>query len=569
MVHIPLSDRFRPNVGDLAASRDIPALMRLLGHRDPKVRDGAAAALHDLAAADPDPFVRLLVKGSPEDRARAADVLAGIEGLEAGRLIAHLDDADAAPAVVDLLARTGPRSVPDLVNALGARNGGVRDGAVLALARMGTAAWPALVPRLRDPSRRRRLEAARALEAGGWTPAGEREAYAFRSAIDDWDAVAAMGPTAVPFLVEAIADPHPAVRSRAALTLGRCGDAAAAEPLLDLLARDPAAEVREAAAQSLGLLAAQMAVPGLRAALDDPSASVRAASAAALGSLGWSPRDPVETAAFLAATGQWSRLGGLGPTGIGRLVSALGDDFYGVRRGAAGALLALGVVARPALERARAGENTVVRDEAAALLARMGPGPAGIVEEPAPVEPGPAAAAVPVPAPPPPPLPPIEHAGAPFAYLVGQLFAADPPARSAAASALADLPPDRALPALGGALLDADPAVRRAAVVALDRLGTPDARRLLLDRLADPDPGVRATAERAVSRAGEEAVEMLARLLQHPDPELRLRAVSSLGAIGGERAGTLLRQACADPSPVVRNSAARLLYPGRPESSEG
>ena len=187
------------------------------------------------------------------------------------------------------------------------------------------------------------------------------------------------------------------MREAGARTLGRCADSGAVRPLLRLLARDPEEEVREAAAQALGLLADPSAVPGLRAAVADRSHTVRFAAATALGSLGWSPASDDEMAALLIATAQWAALGRLGTAAIPRLVRALGDDHYEIRHGAGETLLALGIVARPALERARTDADPAVREEAAALLARMGPAPPGNGEEPADEPPAATAASPPRP----------------------------------------------------------------------------------------------------------------------------------------------------------------------------
>jgi HEAT repeat protein len=65
------------------------------------------------------------------------------------------------------------------------------------------------------------------------------------------DALADIGPPAADLLLEALADPLPAVRAQAARALGNAGDPRAIEPLARLLA-DPRPEVRPYAAQALG-----------------------------------------------------------------------------------------------------------------------------------------------------------------------------------------------------------------------------------------------------------------------------------------------------------------------------
>lgn len=474
-------------------------------------------------------------------------MLAGVPGLDTSRLVAVLGDgAGPSPAVTALLSGLGEQALPDLLRALGSGRDDVRDGAVAALAGMGQGAWPALVPLLSDPSHRVRVGAARALEASGWTPANPNETFAYRSALGDWEAVAAMGPVAAPFLAEALRDPHPGVREEAARALGRCGDAGSAPYLRDLLALDPEEEVRAAAAGSLGELAGPQAVPSLREALSDRSHAVRAAAAAALDTLGWRPESDDETVAHLVATEQWPALGGLGAVAIPGLVRVLGDDHYAVRRGAGETLLGLGPVARPALVRAREGPDPAARDEAAALLARMPAGPVVATTDagdapPAPPAAGPAplpsGAAEPAPAVPaefsPAPAEPPE-AAAPLGAtpslgaLAAALYAGSPAERLAAAGVLASMPPDRAVPVLAGALLEPDPALRESVAASLGTLAAPTAMPFLVDCLADPDEGVRGAAIDALARAGSAALPALVAALGRPEQEVRAGAADLL-----------------------------------------
>ncbi|KAF5060842.1 HEAT repeat [anaerobic digester metagenome] len=187
------------------------------------------------------------------------------------------------------------------------------------------------------------------------------------------------------------------------------------------------------------------------------------------------------------------------------------------------------------------------------------------------------------------------------------------------------MPPAGAVGALAGALHDPDPGVREAAVSSLGALSSPEAMHLLVDRCADPDYAVREAAIASLARAGPGAIEALieglghperevragaaqvlheagwsasdesgslgfalaaedwrtlarfgdaalgplASLLVHPDPDLRLGAVIALGGIGGDRATDLIRQAYADPSPLVRNRAALLLHERKTDETRG
>ena len=480
-----------------------------------------------------------------------------------------------------------------------------------ALAAMGPVTWPALIPRLRDPSRHVRLGAGRVLEATGWKAYTAREAFAFYAALGDWGSVAGMGPVAVPFLIDALGDPQSDVREAAARTLGRCDDSGAVRPLLRLLARDPEEEVREAAAGALGVLADPGAIPGLRAALTDRSHTVRFAAATALGSLGWSPANDDETVAFLIATAQWAALTRLGAVAAPRLVRALGDDYYGIRHGAGETLLALGIVARPALERARADPDPAVREEVAALLARMGPASPGERRSP---RTSPRRPADETPLPRPNPWLPPSHRRSRISRAcsmpenrpnVWPRPVPSPPCprtgpcpRSRAHSSIrtrrsarrrsrpsARSPRRLRCPCSSTRLADPHDGVHAAAVQALAGAGAA-AVPSLVAALGRPERDVRADAAgllvhtgytpssgweelgltlgledwRGLARFGSDAVEPLAALLVQPDPDLRLGAVIALGEIEGDRATDLLRQACDDPSAVVRNRAALLLH---------
>jgi len=80
------------------------------------------------------------------------------------------------------------------------------------------------------------------------------------------DALARIGESAVPVLIEALSDPNPDVRKQAARSLARMGDAGkAAVPVLIERLQDPDEEVRQAAARALGQMgaAAAEAVPAL------------------------------------------------------------------------------------------------------------------------------------------------------------------------------------------------------------------------------------------------------------------------------------------------------------------
>lgn len=98
--------------------------------------------------------------------------------------------------------------------------------------------------------------------------AGEESDDEHRSSEYAGDALASIGPPAVPPLIEALADRTPEVRIEAARALGNIGDARAVEPLGRLLA-DRRACVRIMAARALGAISGPRAVEILSAACAD------------------------------------------------------------------------------------------------------------------------------------------------------------------------------------------------------------------------------------------------------------------------------------------------------------
>ena len=89
----------------------------------------------------------------------------------------------------------------------------------------------------------------------------------------------------VPDLRDLLADASPRVRRRAALAVGRVGQADGVAPLLAAL-DDPEPEVRQMAAFALGLLGEDAAAGRLLRALQDPSPLVQGRAAEALGRIG-------------------------------------------------------------------------------------------------------------------------------------------------------------------------------------------------------------------------------------------------------------------------------------------
>ena len=93
------------------------------------------------------------------------------------------------------------------------------------------------------------------------------------------DALARIGASSVPALIDALKDPNPDVRVQAARSLARMGDSGkAAVPILIERLHDPNEEVRQASARALGQMgaAAADAVPALIAILKSPDSEAAA-----------------------------------------------------------------------------------------------------------------------------------------------------------------------------------------------------------------------------------------------------------------------------------------------------
>jgi HEAT repeat protein len=152
-------------------------------------------------------------------------------------------------------------------------------------------------------------------------------------------------------LLEALQGEYFTVRSRAALALGKIGDARVVKPLIGLL-KDPEDDVRIAACLALGFFKDPSTFDDITNVLDDPKIEVRQAAAKALGNTEH-------------------------PAALPYLLEALHDSFWWYEREyAAGDLLLaieqMGVAAVEPLIEALQDKEGTVRKFAATLLGRLG-----------------------------------------------------------------------------------------------------------------------------------------------------------------------------------------------------
>jgi HEAT repeat protein len=341
-------------------------------------------------------------------------------------------------------------------------------------------------------------------------------------------------PHAVEPLVLALAQAEPWLAPRIADILARHGDVVV-EPLLALLNDPDRHTARAWAANVLGEIGAQAALPALIRSLDDPDDEVRAKSATALGRLGdrralqplldhlLTDPAPFVRVRIASTVGQFG-----GPEVVNRLVRTLGDPAWWVRLRGVEALEQVGPSAEGPLVVALGDPDPEIRQRAAVSLERLGV-PTALLRR-------------------------IEQNQ-------GAEEAADTLSRLASAGT-------REL--LTELLLHQSPIVRRAVMKAIR-----DSRRRDLGpeliRIAggDPESSLRAMALetiRALRADGSLPVALSG--VRDPDLEVRIAAIRLLGESRGGNALDVLREQTADPDPVVRAASITALAAAGPTSAE-
>ncbi|MDP3563588.1 MAG: HEAT repeat domain-containing protein, partial [Methanoregula sp.] len=183
----------------LRLSRDVPALIRLLGHKDPTIQWHAAEALGTMGSTAVLPLLEAL--HSPLGKVR----LGAIEALS------MIKDHRAVEHLIRILHH-------DAVSE-------VRWAATLALGDIGSLeAIPELVRLLRDDNRYIRYGAAASLVKLDWQPDEEADRIYQLIAFQDWDAVRKYGSAATRPLMDIFRDNDPATRSAIISLMGELGD---------------------------------------------------------------------------------------------------------------------------------------------------------------------------------------------------------------------------------------------------------------------------------------------------------------------------------------------------------
>ena len=304
-------------------------------------------------------------------REEAATLLGGLKDARAvDPLVSVLRDRDRSvrEAAIGALAAIGAPSVTALGACLADPELSVQEAASAALASIADArVLDQLTHALRSPDWIVRMHAAKALgrikdpgSVRALVPLLQDQVKAVREEVSS--ALAAIGESAMPALLESLAHPDWLVRLHAVEALGKTASREAVQPLLRALFNDADSAVREDAVRALGHIGNSQAVEFLITVMNEPALRVLAIEA--LGLIGDRRAVP---ALIDAATGRQE------PEGM-RAVSGCGDQWTEGRLSQAAAVRALGLIqddtALPTL--AGALQSTFTRAEAAAALTKFG-----------------------------------------------------------------------------------------------------------------------------------------------------------------------------------------------------
>jgi HEAT repeat protein len=321
--------------------------------------------------------------GKPADRTAAKKEAAGEKpaypaGVEGW--IAALEDVDpdVRKEAAGSLGRSGdPRAVEPLIGALKDPDHEVVESAADALVALGDPAAEALMDLLEHDDTYLSLWAVEILKKMNDVRAVEPLLAALKKkpslvTVEAADALAGIGPAAIPALIETLGDESEQVRGWAALALGKIADREAASALAGILG-DEALSVRQIAVWALGEIADPETVEPLAAALQDETSGIQKEAADALVKIGQPALDALISA--LGSADAFARenaaraLGGLKePAAVKPLAKLLARGEAGASEAAATALAEIGEAAVPALIKALSSKKPAVAKSAAAAL---------------------------------------------------------------------------------------------------------------------------------------------------------------------------------------------------------
>ncbi len=189
--------------------RNIPGLVRALGHRSPEIQMAAAEALGRIGTSATGPLVSAL---STRSRTRRLGIISAL---------AEIRD----PAAIEALRRMTLDSSNE-----------IRWQACIALGEVAVIdSVPALAATLRDHDKYVRYASALSLMKSGHRPVTQEEWTWYWAAVQDYKMLAAAGPAAIPAAVNLLSDADAVVRKNAVRTLGAIGSRDAEPDLIRAL----------------------------------------------------------------------------------------------------------------------------------------------------------------------------------------------------------------------------------------------------------------------------------------------------------------------------------------------
>ena len=249
---------------DMGSPQAVGPLTDVLADKDPEVRRAAIDALGEIASPKAVDALTIALKDKDE-RAKVS----------AAKALGEIGDARAVPALADALKDTDPQ---------------VRQAAARALGRTGDPqALKPLLTALRDQDWNVRAGATESLSSclrANPVPWVFDELVAMTEGPDAAVALrplTAFGEKASPVFLQALKNADPKVRAAVAVAVADIPVPYVMEALLDVLVKDPAPQVREAAAAAMGYFRSPRSQAALLAALKDTHPPVRATAARALG----------------------------------------------------------------------------------------------------------------------------------------------------------------------------------------------------------------------------------------------------------------------------------------------
>jgi len=338
-------------LGEIGDDAAIEPLIKMLREYE-ITRQNAADALVAFGNASCTPLIRILGDKNPAVREMANEALKQLGEGDFATLITEALEGD-EEALTQLEGADGTRAMIPLLTALSGTDVQLKKRAADALGRLGNAdAVPPLLRRLIDSDITVRQSAITALGQIGDTRAFESLTKA------------------------ALKDKHYSIRIASLDALTQFGDDAT-ETLTEALTQLNA-KVRQKAARELGKLKATNAIDSLITALGDSEAAVRRSAVIALGEIGDAKAIPplMEiivsdiTSISINAVDSIGKIGGR--SAVRALIQILGYEVESVRKRATEALIRIGAPAVEYLIEALKVQNLTIRHQAVMALGQIG-----------------------------------------------------------------------------------------------------------------------------------------------------------------------------------------------------